>query len=219
MNHLDAVDAVGAILTALQRPALGPVSWAELFGDATGIACVWLTARKRISNWPVGLLNNAFFFLLFWWAKLYGDATLQAIFAALGIYGWWAWARGSGRSAPVRHGRAREWAVLVPVTAVATVFAAGWLARHTDSPVPRWDATVLCLSLAATYAQARKVLESWWLWIAVDLLSVPLYAVRGLYPTAALYAVFLGLCVVGLRAWARELRAEEPSPAARREAA
>jgi nicotinamide mononucleotide transporter len=215
MNHLDAVDA---ILRALQRPALGPVSWAELFGDATGIACVWLTARQRISNWPVGLLNNAFFFLLFWWAKLYGDATLQGIFAVLGVYGWWAWARGSGESAPVRRCRAWEWAVLVPATAAATVFAAGWLARHTDSPVPRWDATVLCLSLAATYAQARKILESWWLWIAVDVLSVPLYLIRGLYPTAALYALFLGLCVVGLRAWARALPVD-PVPAARREAA
>jgi nicotinamide mononucleotide transporter len=79
--------------------------------------------------------------------------------------------------------------------------------------VPLWDAAVLCLSLAATYGQARKLLESWWTWIAVDVLSVPLYVVRGLYPTAALYAVFLALCVCGLRAWSRELAAARPGAA------
>ena len=140
-----------AVLSTLQRPVLGPVSWAELFGDVTGIACVWLTARKNIWNWPIGLLNNAFFFLLFWWAKLYGDAVLQVVFAVLGAYGWWAWSRPHEREQPVRRATAGEWIALVPLTGLGTVLAASWLARHTDSPVPRWDALVLCLSLAATY--------------------------------------------------------------------
>lgn len=202
-----------AALAALQRPVLGPVTWAELIGDATGIACVWLTARRNLWNWPVGLLNNAFFFLLFWWAKLYGDAVLQAVFAVLGVYGWWAWTRPEAHAVPVRRTTAREWAVLLPLTAVGTTLVARWLATHTDSPVPRWDALVLCLSLAATYAQARKHLESWWLWIAVDVISVPLYAARRLYPTAALYAVFLVLCFVGLRTWTRELAGHRESTA------
>lgn len=208
------MSVLDALLGALQRPALGPVSWAELFGDVTGIACVWLTARRHIANWPVGLANNAFFFLLFWWAKLYGDAVLQLVFGALGAYGWWAWARPGEAARRVRRATAAEWLVLLPVTAAATVGAAGWLAGHTDSPVPRWDAAVLCLSLAATYCQARRHLESWWLWIAVDVLSVPLYLVRRLYPTAGLYAVFLALCVLGLRGWSRELAAGRDAPGA-----
>ena len=198
-----------SILIFLQGRALGPMTWAELVGDLTGVACVWLVARQRLLSWPLGIANNAFFFLLFWWAKLYGDAVLQGVFAALGAYGWWTWTHGERRAAlRVRRTRAAEWYALVPATAAATAAAAAWLARHTDSPVPVWDAAVLALSLAATYGQARKLVESWWLWIAVDVLSIPLYVVRGLYPTAALYAVFLVLCVVGLRAWAQELAAE-----------
>jgi nicotinamide mononucleotide transporter len=90
--------------------------------------------------------------------------------------------------------------------------ATWWLARQTDSPVPLWDGSVLTLSLAATYGQARKLLESWWIWILVDVLSIPLYVVRGLYPTAVLYALFLALCIVGLRAWRRELQPPLPVP-------
>ncbi len=192
------------------------MTWAELVGDATGALCVWLVARRHILNWPVGLLNNLFFFLIFWRSKLYGDAALQAVFAALAIYGWREWARGRGRKGgelPVRRTTAREWWALALATALGTAGAALWLSRRTDSPVPAWDASVLALSLAATYGQAKKLLESWWIWIAVDVLSIPLYAVRGLYPTAALYALFLALCIVGLRAWMRELSPARPEPA------
>ena len=196
------------VLKALQQSAIGPMTRAELVGDVTGALCVWLVARQHILNWPLGLLNNVFFFLIFWWSKLYGDAVLQAVFAALGVYGWIVWARGDAARRtvlPVRHTTRVEWTVLAPLTAAATVVAALWLSRKTDSPVPLWDASVLTLSLAATYGQAMKLLESWWIWIAVDVLSIPLYIVRGLYPTALLYAVFLALCIVGLRAWTREL--------------
>lgn len=199
------------LISVLQQPILGSMSWAELIGDVTGAACVWLVARQKIWNWPIGLLNNIFFLLIFWWSKLYGDAILQVIFAVLAVYGWWQWARGGSEPTaqlPVRRTTLGEWRILGLATTTATVAASLWLAQATDSPYPIWDASVLTLSLAATYGQAKKLLESWWLWITVDVLSIPLYVVRELYPTAALYAVFLGLCVAGLRAWQREMRPE-----------
>jgi nicotinamide mononucleotide transporter len=38
-------------------------------------------------------------------------------------------------------------------------------------------------------------------WIAVNVIAVPLYAYKGLYLTAVLYAVFLVNAVYGWRAW------------------
>ncbi len=199
------------LIQALNAPALGPVTWCELFGDAAGVLCVWLVARKHILNWPVGLLNNAAWFLSFWGSKLYGDATLQLVFAALGIYGWIAWAQKDAQrqERPIGRTTPQEWVALAAATAMGTTLVWALLSRKTDSPVPAWDASVVGLSLAATYLQARKLLESWWLWIAVDLLSIPLYVTRQLYPTAAVYALFLALCLVGLRAWTRALRGQE----------
>ena len=55
----------------------------------------------------------------------------------------------------------------------------------------------------------QKLIESWWIWIGVDVISVPLYLSRNLYPTALLYIVFLGLCVRGLSEWSRALRVQE----------
>ncbi len=64
------------------------------------------------------------------------------------------------------------------------------------------------LSLAATYGQCRKLLESWWIWILADLVYIPLYVYKGLWLTSLLYFVFLLLCIFGLREWLRELRVE-----------
>ncbi|MGN9775737.1 nicotinamide riboside transporter PnuC [Micromonospora sp. H33] len=185
-----------------------PTTWAELLGFATGVLTVWLVARQRIANWPLGIANVLLLMLLFWTAGLYADAALQVVYVGLGLYGWWAWLFGGERRTRLtvsRTGRG-EWWALAAVGAALT--AAIWLLldRATDSTVPLPDALTTALSLLATYGQTRKRVESWWLWIAADLIYIPLYAYKGLYLTAALYVIFLGLCVLGLREWWADLR-------------
>lgn len=195
-----------------------PTTWAELLGFATGVLTVWLVARQRIANWPLGIANVMLLMLLFWTAGLYADAALQIVYVGLGLYGWWAWLFGGERRTRLtvsRTGRA-EWSALAVVGLVLT--GAIWLLldRATDSTVPLPDALTTALSLLATYGQTRKRVESWWLWITADLVYVPLYAYKGLYLTAALYVIFLGLCVLGLREWRADLRRGEsatPVPA------
>lgn len=207
---------IAAVLAWLDSAAIViagvAVSWAEVLGDVTGAACVALVARQHVWNWPLGLLNNVFWALLFWRAKLYSDSSLQGIFFVLGCYGWWRWVKGAaGEALRVRRTRGVEWKVLAALAVVVTAALAAWLAHATDSPAPVADASVLALSLAATWGQAEKLVESWWIWITVDVISVPLYVSRSLYPTAGLYVIFGILCVVGLRNWTRTLRAQEAS--------
>lgn len=185
------------------------LSWTEVLGFATGALCVWLVARQHIANWPIGIANNIFFIVLFAQAGLYADAGLQIVFVALAAYGWWSWTHGGGpgtaEALPVRRTTRTEWAALAAAGAVGVLGLTLLLSRVTDSTVPFWDALTTVLSLAATYGQCRKLVESWWLWIAADLVYIPLYAYKGLYLTSVLYAGFLALCVVGLLGWRRTL--------------
>ncbi len=185
------------------------IDWTEVFGFVSGVLNVWLLARQKVWNWPVGLANNAAYLILFGRTGLYGDAGLQLLYITLGIYGWWSWARSSTGGTELRVARtaAATWRWLIPATAMAALGLSFFLARFTDSTVPRWDAVTTALSLAATWGQCRKLVESWWIWILVDVIYIPLYVYKGLALTAVLYGIFLALCIVGLRAWTAELRA------------
>jgi nicotinamide mononucleotide transporter len=192
-----------------------PTTWAELLGFATGLLTVWLLVREHILNWPVGILNVALLMVVFFSAGLYADAGLQVVYIALGLYGWWAWLYGGERHSAltVRSTTTAEWIALVVAGAVLTAGLWLFLDRLTFSTVPLADAVTTVLSLLATYGQTRKLVESWWLWIAADLIYIPLYAYKRLWLTAILYVAFLALCVLGLRAWRASRREPVAVPA------
>jgi nicotinamide mononucleotide transporter len=184
-----------------------PASVAELFGFATGLLCVALVVRQHIANWPVGIVNVLLLLVTFWTAGLYADAALQVVYVLLGAYGWWVWSTGARRdSLPVRRTRTGEWWALAGAGAVLAAVLYALLDRVMGSTVPAADALTTMLSLLATWGQSRKLLENWWLWIAADVVYVPLYAYKHLYLTTVLYVVFLALCVAGLRAWSADAR-------------
>ncbi|POM24863.1 Nicotinamide riboside transporter PnuC [Actinomadura rubteroloni] len=202
-------DLIGPLLRPAFHLGTVPTSRAELLGFATGAVNVWLVVRQNIANWPVGAVNVVLLGLVFLDGGLYADAGLQAVYLVLQFYGWYVWLyAGDGRDAlPVRRTTPMEWAALGAATVVATGLLTWMLARWTDSTVPFWDAFTTALSLAATYGQSRKLLESWWLWITADLVYIPLYFYKDLKLTSGLYVLFLALCVGGLLAWSRDRRA------------
>jgi nicotinamide mononucleotide transporter len=180
-----------------------PTTWAEVLGFATGLLNVGLLVREHILNWAVGILNVLLLMVVFWTAGLYADAGLQTVYVLLGLYGWWAWRHGeaSDRRLVVRSTTRAEWLLLGGAGVLLTAALWLFLDRLTGSTVPLADALTTTLSLLATYGQSRKLMESWWLWIAADLIYIPLYGYKDLWLTALLYVAFLVLCILGLRAW------------------
>ncbi|MEK7950869.1 nicotinamide riboside transporter PnuC [Luteolibacter soli] len=183
-----------------------PLDLTEALGFATGAACVWLVTRGNIWNWPIGLANNVFFAVLFWRSRLYADFGLQGVYFILGVWGWWQWLHGGTNRShlTVSHTRRAEWLGIALFLTLGT-----WGLRElliaVNGAAPFWDAVTTILCLAAQYLLCRKRLENWWLWIAADIIYVPLYLSRHLPLTAILYAGFIGLCIVGLIRWKREL--------------
>jgi nicotinamide mononucleotide transporter len=201
--------ASAAVLVATYR-SWWTVGVAEAWGFVTGAICVWLLVREHMWNWPVALANNVFFFVLFLRGRLYADMGLQVVFFGLGVYGWLHWflgRNGRGDGAPLAIGRTtrREWIALTLAIPLLTTALARILVL-VNGAAPFWDALTTALSLAALYLQCRKRLETWWLWIAADVVYIPLYLSRQLPLTAVLYAVFLTMCLVGLREWSRSLK-------------
>ncbi len=181
----------------------------EVAGFVTGVVAVWLTAKESPWCWPAGLVNVSLYIVVFWQAKLYADMGLQVVYVGVCLYGWWEWLHGGPGGGRLAVSRApRRWLAGLSVAGAAFAVALGlFLTRKTDASLPFWDATTTAYSLVAQLLQSRKWIETWWFWIAVDVVYVGVYVAKGLYLTAVLYGVFLGLCVLGLREWRRSLEA------------
>lgn len=191
--------------------------WTEIAGFVTGGLCVWLVVRQNIWTFPVGIANNIFFIVLFLQVGLYAEVGLQVVYIGLGLLGWWWWLHGGlDRSRLVVRETPRwAWPTAVLVIAVGTLGLHWLLTTHTDSTVAGWDALTTTMSLVAQLMLNRKWIGNWLVWIAADVIYIGLYAAKGLWLTSVLYAVFLTMCLIGLRQWraARDAAAVEEAVA------
>ena len=185
-----------------------PVSWVELLAFVLALAMVVLNMRVNPIAWPLAIVSSLLYFALFWDNRLYGDASLQIFFAVLALWGWWQWLRGTqadGAALQVRmlHARGRVW----PLVALALAWPATglFLKTYTNTDVPWWDAFPTAASVVGQWLLGRKYIENWLAWIVVNVVSVGLFAYKGLWLTTLLYALFIVMSVVGWRAWQRLL--------------
>lgn len=186
-----------------------PVTWIEI--AAFGLAVWMVVCNMRVNPlaWPLAMLSSLGYALLFADVGLYAEASLQFVFIAVAVWGWWQWLRGRGddgtplvvhRLAP--RGR---WLALA-ATALLWPLIALALMRFTDSEVPWLDALPTAGSLVAQVLLGRKLVENWPAWVAVNVASVALFAYKGLWLTVILYALFTGMAWAGWRAWRRLAR-------------
>ena len=190
-----------------------PVSWLEMIAFLLAIVMVLLNIRVNPAAWPLAILSSLLYFGLFWNSRLYGDASLQIFFAVIALWGWWQWLRGTqadGVALRVRtlHTRGRWW--LLAALVVAWPATGLFLKHYTDTDVPWWDAFPTSASVIGQWLLGRKYLENWLAWIVVNVVSVALFAYKGLWLTTLLYSMFIVMSAIGWRAWRRMLA---PAPA------
>ncbi|GAB2608467.1 nicotinamide riboside transporter PnuC [Kribbella endophytica] len=204
-----------------------PVLVREIVGNVFGLASALFGMRRLVSAWPIGIVGNVLLFTVFVGGlfdtpqdkDLWGQAGRQVFFALVSLYGWYRWYQ-------TRHGGAAtgvqpRWATarqrLEMLGAGVVLYAIGYFVlRELGSWGPQWDAWILTGSILATYGMARGFVEFWLVWIAVDVVGVPLLVQAKFYPSAAMYVVYGLFCVLGFAAWwrinQRETVAVTPDP-------
>lgn len=192
-----------ALLTdSLFTVANMPMSAGDVLGFASGLACVWLSARANIWNFPTGIFNCIILGLVFFQRRLFADALLQIVFIILAGIGWWKWIAGrhAKEYSPTFHSSSREQAILLGIATAVTLVL--WrLLVWLNGASPPIDALITAMSLCAQWQLNRRQLSCWVWWIAVDVVSVPLYWSRELPLIAALYVIFLLICIQGWQRW------------------
>lgn len=190
-----------------------PVSRLEAWAFVLSLAMVLFNLRVNPLGWPLAIASSLLYGLLFARSKLYGEASLQLVFVALAVWGWWQWLHGTDGHAHalrVRQMRPRgRWLALCLTLLLWPLI--GLLLHHiTDSDVPYWDALPTAGSLVGQWLLGRKWVENWPCWVAVNLVSMMLFAHKQLWLTVGLYGLFAMLALWGWRQWSAIARGEAP---------
>lgn len=210
----------------------------ELVGAIFGIASVFFAKKENIWVYPTGIISTAtYVYLLSHWA-LYGDLIINIYYTLMSIYGWYMWARLTGdtkehikisRTNFVEKLKAfgifaftslfvvvvyRYYEVMPQIGFSETVDLA-W-AKLTSGNLqdfreatPYIDTFTTGIFFAAMWLMAHKKIENWTLWIIGDIVSIPLYLIKGYGFTAIQYAVFLVLAILAYFSWKRNIEAQE----------
>ncbi|CUR34661.1 putative transporter [Planktothrix tepida PCC 9214] len=175
------------------------LSLLEAVAVVTSAWSVGLLARNNPLGWWIGLVGVVTYAIIFYQVKLYADVGIQIFYLITSIQGILIWLKGGEHQTekPISHLPKSQF-IVSAIAFIPSVWGLRTVLIAIQGAAPFWDAlTTVGSAIAQLYLMERYV-ESWYLWIAVDVIYVPLYASRGLYLTSGLYAVFLGMAISGL---------------------
>lgn len=181
-------------------------SWTEVIAAALAVAYLLLAIRQQLTCWAAAFLSSCLYVWVLFGARLYMESMLNAFYAAMAIYGFWAWSHGKGGAAlrVSRWPALRHAAGLLGIVGLSLI-SSYLLRRYTPAAWPFVDSMVTWSSVFATFLVARKVYENWHWWLVIDSAGLCLYFTRHLYMTMLLFGLYLILIVIGMREWRRSL--------------
>ncbi len=209
------------------------MSWIEAVGTVCGLLCIWFASQEKTINYLFGLINVTLFAIIFYQIQLYGNLLLQLFFFCANLYGWYAWSYGKGETGQPLQIRWLNRSQLLVITVVSLV-AIGLMTRFIDpvfqalanlsvnvmnllgadlpaskiSPdaFPFWDSVITVLSIVAQILMARKLVENWWLWVLINIVSICVYAAQGVYALSIEYFILMFISANGAREWMGKAR-------------
>ena len=190
------------------------VPYSDLFGNICALATVVLALRRNILSWPVQILGSILLFAASISAGLGGNASRQVVIIVAAVWGWTQWKKSREASGEVlvRWATWKERLLLIGALVLGTAVFGYVLALGGWSWNPYPDAYIFIGSLVAMYAQGRAIVEFWFVWLAVDLVGIPLAVAGGLVFSGAVYLIFLVMVVIGFIDWSKRSRQTISAP-------
>ena len=198
-----------------------PMSHLEFWATITGGLAVWLSAKENLWSWIFGLVNVSLAFIMFYQSQLYPDMFLQTFFFATNIIGFYMWkfpkAGLANEKNELRITRlsTQKYILFLSLVVVGTI-SFGLFAKNLHNLFPKLfnlpsafpfvDSFVLVCSVGTTFLMMKKKVETWWMWLLIDLVSTSLYYIKEIKLYSLLYLVFCFIAAFGAIEWTRKYK-------------
>ena len=180
----------------------------EIIAVVTAVLYLVFAIRQKIVCWLFAAISTAIYIWLFVAAKLYMESALNVFYLAMAGYGWYVWRSGSdaGKDKPVVIWPIRTHAIAIAAILALSAINGYLLTTYSDAAFPYIDSLTTWAAIWATFLIARKVLENWWYWLAIDIASMLIYWSRDLQLTSILFAIYVIMIPIGLMSWTRSMQ-------------
>lgn len=182
------------------------VNWFETISVFFSFACTWLCTRQVRFNYILAVLSTSFLVITFYQADLYGSMVLNIYLIPTVIYGWFIWGKDTNPM-PVMHVKPKNMIYYILFTAL-TWAGAFFVITQFDGKLGALDGWLLVGTVLAQFLLDRKKIETWIVWISVNIVSVYVYFEAGLYLLAFQFALFLANAVYAYFQWRKDLPKE-----------
>ena len=181
----------------------------EAIAFLCGILSVWYAKKANILVYPTGIICTVITIYLLFISEYFGDMMMNFYYSVMSIYGWWNWSRKKNDKyvVPISRTTTKEkWIGFGFFILTMIVTYSVYLAYDYDLQIPNYiDIVTSGIFFTAMWYMANKKIENWTLWIIADLITVPLYAHRGLGMLSLQYVVFTILAIQGYIEWRKAL--------------
>lgn len=181
----------------------------EAIAFVFGILSVWYAKNEDILVYPTGIICTVITVYLLYINQYFGDMMMNLYYSVMSIYGWWNWSRKKGDTLLVPISRTNKKEKLVGIgmfllTMIVTY--AVYVGFDYTLEIPNYiDVVTSGIFFTAMWYMANKKLENWTLWIIADIVTIPLYAYRGLGMLSLQYVFFTILAIQGYIQWKKSL--------------
>ena len=181
----------------------------ELVGVLFGLASVWYAKKDSILVFPTGIVSTVIYIYLLWKWQLLGDMSINFYYTLMSVYGWYHWTRKKGSTDlyPIAQISKREmkWAIVIFVlTVICVVLIYDFFDKFTQ-----WSSYVDTLTtglfFVGMWLMAKRKIEHWIFWIIGDIISIPLYFIKGYTFTSIQYLIFTIIAIFGYIEWKKTL--------------
>jgi len=185
----------------------------EFVAVVFGLMSVWFAKQEKILVYPTGIISVLIYVYICFGIKLYADAGINLFYFVMSVYGWYNWAK-NGEQLQLRISKCnqKDWlisVVMFVVSAIVIILLLKLLKQddpeYWSTSIPYIDTFTTAIFIVGMWLMAFKKLENWIFWIVGDVISVPLYAYKGLVFTSFQFLVFLIIAIAGYIAWRKKI--------------
>lgn len=189
------------------------MNYYDFFGALLSVSAAFFYVIEKPIAWPLSAMALPVDICLYASKGLYGDMCLQMGYLCSTMYGWYQWRYGGEKHDGLKVSTlSLVHALSLTLICILGFLLSFFLLKKTEpQTIAFFDAITVVLSLCAQWLLCRKLIQTWLVWFAVDLLYIELYYIKGLYFHSAMTLVYFCLAVSGYWLWRQHL---SPSKAA-----